>query len=51
MPSKTTQGVAIVYLAHETSSNLLVFTLVNISLGLEGRSLTFFCTWIIGPFN
>jgi len=49
-PSKATQGVAVVYLAHVTSPNLLVFTLISVSLGLEGRSLMSFCTLIIGPF-
>jgi hypothetical protein len=29
---------------------LLVFKLISISLDLGGRSLTFFDTWIIGPF-
>ena len=50
MPSKATQGVAIVYMAHVTSPNLLAFTLIRISLGLEGRSVTSFGTWIIGIF-
>ena len=48
-PSKAIQGVAIVYLAHVTSPNLLVFTLISVSLGLEGRSLISFGTWIMGP--
>ena len=50
MPSKATQGVAVVYMAHVTSPNLLVFTLSGVSLGLEGRRLMSFYTWIIGPF-
>jgi hypothetical protein len=43
-PSKATLGVAVVYLTHVTSLNLLVFTLVSISLDLKGRSLTSFGT-------
>lgn len=44
MPSKVTQGMAVVYLAHMTSLNLLVFTLNSVSLGFEGRSLMSFGT-------
>ena len=48
-PTKATQGMSIVYLAHVTSPNLLVFTLISVSLGLKGRSLISFGTWIMGP--
>ena len=48
-PSKAIQGMAIVYFTHVTSLNLLVFTLISFSLGLEGRSLISFGTWIMGP--
>ena len=49
-PSKAIWGMAIVYFTHVTSLNLLVFTLISFSLGLEGRSLISFGTWIVGPF-
>jgi hypothetical protein len=51
IPSRDTQGVAVVYFTQVTSLSLLVLTPTSVSLGYEGKSLTSFGMAIFGPFS